>query len=210
MNILNLFKKPKAQASLKTQNKPGHLEIVLSGSGGQGLILAGRILAEAASIYDHKEAVMTQSYGPEARGGASKAEVIISCQKINYPKVMHTDILLAMTEKSLEKYGDSLTPGGLLIVDETFIHKVPSSFKNVFKAPFSSLAIKLLDASIVANVIALGALTCISNAVSHQALVQAVLALVPERVLVLDRIAVDAGYKVAEDSGFQWRKPEID
>lgn len=210
MNILNLFKKPKAQASLKTQNKQGRLEIVLSGSGGQGIILAGRILAEAAAIYDNKEATMTQSYGPEARGGASNAEIIISCQKINYPKVIHADVVLAMTEEALDKYGNSLAPQGLLIVDETFIHKVPSSFKNVFKAPFSSLAIKLLDASIVANVIALGALVCISKAVSHQALVQAVLALVSKKVLVLDRMAVDAGYKVAEDSGFQWRKSEIE
>lgn len=209
MNILNLFKKPKAQANLKTQNKQGRLEIVLSGSGGQGIILAGRILAEAASIYDNKEATMTQSYGPEARGGASNAEIVISCQKINYPKVMHADIVLAMTEEALDKYGNSLSPGGLLIIDQTFIHKVPSSFKNVFKAPFSSLAIKLLDASIVANVIALGALVCISKVVSHKALVQAVLALVPEKVVVLDRIAVDAGYKVVEDSGFQWKNGRL-
>ena len=76
-------------------------EICLSGSGGQGLILAGIILAEAAGIYDGLEVVQTQSYGPEARGGASRSEVIISEEEIDYPKVIKSDILLALTQKKV-------------------------------------------------------------------------------------------------------------
>ena len=168
------------------------------------MILAGRILSEAACIFDTKKAVMTQSYGPEARGGASRAEVIISDSQINYPKVMQADILLAMTQEALDKYAKNLKPQGLLIVDDTFIKDIPTHFKNIFKAPFSSLAVKLLDAPIIANIIALGALACVSDVVSRESLIKAVVARVPEKVLVLDRIAVDTGYKVAEDSGFKW------
>ncbi|MFQ5951802.1 MAG: 2-oxoacid:acceptor oxidoreductase family protein [Candidatus Omnitrophota bacterium] len=169
------------------------------------MILAGKILAEAASIYDKKEAVMSQSYGPEARGGASKAEIVISSGRIDYPKVMKVNILLAMTQEALDKYGKSLGPEGLLIVDETFIKEVPARFKNVFKAPFTSLAINLLGAPIVANVIALSLLAAITNIVSREALIRAVLDHVPDKVLVLDRMAIDAGFKIAEDSGFKWK-----
>ncbi len=80
-------------------------EIRLAGSGGQGLILAGVILAEAAGLYDGKFVCQTQSYGPAARGGASMAEVVISDSEIDYPKAVHPDVLLAMNQKSLDTYG---------------------------------------------------------------------------------------------------------
>lgn len=206
MNILKLLKRPREVKTVKPSALK-RLEIVLSGSGGQGMILAGSILAEAAAIYDNKEAVMSQSYGPEARGGASRAEVIISSEEIHYPKAIETDVLLTMTEEALNKYGRLLAPHGLLIVDETFIKKTPANIKHIFKAPFSSLALKLLDAPIVANVIALGSLAAITNAVSREALIRAVLARVPKKALVSDRIAVDAGFKLIEDSDFKWEKP---
>ncbi|MDP3788831.1 MAG: 2-oxoacid:acceptor oxidoreductase family protein [Candidatus Omnitrophota bacterium] len=205
MNILKLFrghaaKQPESPAALE------NYEVVLSGSGGQGVILGGKILAEAASIYDHKEAIMTQSYGPEARGGASRAEVIISSGKIYYPKVTRADVLLAMTQESLNAYGNTLDENGLLVVDETLVRNVPPGFKNVFKAPFTTLAVKLLDAPIVINIIALGSLAAITKAVSREALIHATLDHVPQKLLVLDRIAVDMGFKVVNDSGFKWSK----
>ncbi len=94
-------------------------ELRLSGSGGQGLILAGIILAEAA-LHDGKNVVQSQSYGPEARGGgASKSEVIISDAPIYYPKVNKCDILLSLTQKACDKYIDSLKAGGILILDNS-------------------------------------------------------------------------------------------
>src|SRR5512139_2762594 len=96
-------------------------EIRLSGSGGQGLILAGVILAEAAGIHDGKYVCQTQSYGPEARGGASKAEVIISDEEIDYPKAMKPDLLLAMNQRSCDTYLFDLKPNGVLVVDSTFV-----------------------------------------------------------------------------------------
>lgn len=208
MNILRLLKRlrpakqPEISADLKRR------EIILSGSGGQGIILAGKILAEAASIYDNKNAIMTQSYGPEARGGASKAEVIISSDIIDYPKVMHADILLTMTQEALDRYGNMLKEDGLLIADEIFVKKIPDNFKNVFKAPLSSLAIKELDAPIVVNIISLGCLAFITKIVSREALIHAMLDHVSARFLVTDRIAVDMGFKVARESGFVWLRKD--
>lgn len=206
MNILNrLFKKHK-QPPTEQINKNDRCEIVLSGSGGQGMILAGKILAEAVALYDKKYAIMAQSYGPEARGGASRAEVIISSNSIDYPKVMQTDILLAMTQEAMDKFGGMLDQNGLLIIDETLVKNIPEHIKNVFKAPFSLLAIKRLDAPIVANVIALGALAAITKITTRESLIKAVVARVSKKVLAIDRMAVDTGFKVAEDSGFHWEK----
>lgn len=204
MNILRLFRKLKTHCKDIKFSQSERVEILLSGSGGQGIALAGRILAEAASIYDNQQAVMSQSYGPEARGGASRSEVVISSKPIQYPKVMNIDICLVMTKESLDKYECLLDSEGLLIVNETFITDVPSRFKKVFKAPFSELAIKLIKAPIVANIIALGALAAITKVVSREALIRAILDGVPQKALIADRIAVDTGFKAVMDTGFNW------
>lgn len=203
MNILKLFRKygPEIPVSSKARER---YEVILSGAGGQGVILAGKILAEAASIYDHKEAIMSQSYGPEARGGASRAEVIVSSSAIDYPKVRRADILLVMTQPALDKYGIMLREDGLLIVNQTAVKQVPAHFKNVFKAAFDSLAIELLELPIASNLIALGALVAITRIVSKEALIRACLGRVPQKFLVPDRVAVDIGFKAVKDSGFKW------
>lgn len=208
MNILRLFRK-RRQPSPERIVTAKRTEVAISGSGGQGIILAGKILAESVSIYDGKEAVMTQSYGPEARGGASKAEIVISDAPILYPKVIKVNILLCMTQQSMDKYSRMLDPDGLLIVNETFVKNVPEVFKNVFKAPFTMMAMKILGNQLVANVIALGALVAITKIVSRKSLIRAVLDKVPRKVLVVDRVAVDTGFKVVEDSGYVWNKEAV-
>ncbi|MDL2280226.1 2-oxoacid:acceptor oxidoreductase family protein, partial [Selenomonadales bacterium OttesenSCG-928-I06] len=100
-------------------------QISLSGTGGQGLILAGTILAEAA-ILDGQYAIQTQSYGPEARGGASKSEVLISDENIDYPKVLSADVMLTMSQAACDKYINALKPGGKLIIDTTFVKDLPN------------------------------------------------------------------------------------
>lgn len=96
------------------------VELRLSGSGGQGLLLAGIILSEAA-ILENKNAVQTQSYGPEARGGASKAEVIISHDDIDFPKVTIPNIVLALTQVASDKYIETVAEDGIVIVDDKII-----------------------------------------------------------------------------------------
>jgi len=148
-------------------------EVRLSGSGGQGLIFAGIILAEAAGIHDGKYVCQTQSYGPEARGGASKAEVVISDVEIDYPKAVKPDLLLAMNQRSCDAYFFDLKPKGLLIVDSTHVRQLPTT--RAIAIPFTQLSRERLGKEIGANIIALGALATISGIVSLKSLEAAIL-----------------------------------
>lgn len=172
-------------------------EIRLSGSGGQGLILAGIILAEAA-IIDGKNAVQTQSYGPEARGGASKAEVIISTEKIDFPKVRECDIFLSLTQKSYDQYSKGLKEGGIMIVDS--IVNTNNAKNKVYSAPIIDTAAHVIGKAMVTNIVALGALVAISNAVTREALEQAVLSRVPKGTEELNKKALEMGYIMGENA----------
>jgi 2-oxoglutarate ferredoxin oxidoreductase subunit gamma len=172
-------------------------EIRLSGSGGQGLIVAGIILAESAGVYDGKFVCQTQSYGPEARGGASKAEVVISDEAIDYPKAIKPDLLLAMNQKACDIYFFDLKPTGLLIVDSTHVKQVPTS--KAVEIPFTQMAREKLKNEMVANVIALGALAALTGVVSLKSLEAAVLARVPPGTEELNKKALDAGIEAAKN-----------
>ena len=130
-------------------------EIRLAGSGGQGLITAGIILAEAA-IYDQKNVVQSQSYGPEARGGASKAEVIISDGPIYYPKATWVNILLAMSQKACDQYLYDLTMDGTFIADTSYVTQVPTS--RAITIPISSRTREKFGKELFSNIVALGVL----------------------------------------------------
>ena len=170
-------------------------DIRLSGSGGQGLILMGIILAEAIGIYDGKYVAQTQSYGPEARGGSSKAEVVVSDAEIDYPKAMRLDLLLAMNQKSCDDYYMDLKPEGLLIVDSTFVTQVP--IPRAYRIPFTRIARGTLKKEMTANIVALGAITKLTNIVSAKAIERAVLARVPKGTEKLNRDALKAGMAAA-------------
>ncbi|MBO8169278.1 MAG: 2-oxoacid:acceptor oxidoreductase family protein [Thermoanaerobacteraceae bacterium] len=177
-------------------------EIRLSGSGGQGLILAGIILAEAA-IHDGLNTVQTQSYGPEARGGASKAEVIISNGDIDYPKVTRPQVMLAMTQEACDKYVGSLSDDGILIVDSTYVTEIPSTRAKVYALPITRLAIEKVGKTLVANIVALGAVVGLTNIVSREALTDAVLARVPKGTEELNKKALAVGFECAAKAAKQ-------
>ncbi|NWF93540.1 MAG: 2-oxoacid:acceptor oxidoreductase family protein [Syntrophaceae bacterium] len=181
-------------------------EMRLSGSGGQGLILMGIILAEAIGIYDGKFVAQTQSYGPEARGGSSKAEVIVSDEEIDYPKAMQLDLLLAMNQKSCDEFYPDLKPEGILIVDSTFVTQVPSL--KAFQIPFARIAREKFKREVVANIIGLGALSQLSPIVSAKAVELAVLARVPKGTEKLNRDALKAGIAAAKKAKREWMKRE--
>src|SRR5208337_4140799 len=148
----------------------------------------GKILAEAAAIYDEKNATQSQSYGPEARGGASKSEVIISDGEIDYPKAEDLDLLLALTQESFDKYHKDLRVGGFLVVDTEAVTRLPDVSKwKLVRVPFEKLAREQLGKSIVANIVAIGVIVRLSGVVTEQAAEQAILARVPRGTEDLNR-----------------------
>jgi 2-oxoglutarate ferredoxin oxidoreductase subunit gamma len=173
-------------------------EYRLSGEGGQGLVLAGKILAEAAAIYDDHNATQSQSYGPEARGGASRSEVIISDGEIDYPKAENIDLLLALTQESLDKYHGDLKSDGLMVVDEDAVTRIPEGPWRLIRLPFVRLAREKLGRPIVANIIALGVIVRLSKVVTENAAEQAILARVPRGTEDLNVQAFKVGLEAAE------------
>ncbi|OQX84743.1 MAG: 2-oxoglutarate ferredoxin oxidoreductase subunit gamma [Candidatus Latescibacteria bacterium 4484_7] len=174
-------------------------EIRLSGSGGQGLILGGKIIAEAAAIFDGHNAVQTQSYGPEARGGASKAEVVISDNEIDYPKAIQVDLLLALTQESCTKYSHDLKKSGILIVDSDAVKELPRGDFKVYAVPIIRLAIEEVGKAVVTNIVALGIITKISGIVTEEAMRKAILKRVPKGTEELNMKAFETGLKKGEE-----------
>jgi 2-oxoglutarate ferredoxin oxidoreductase subunit gamma len=169
-------------------------EVRLAGEGGQGMILAGIILAEAASIYGGKNAVQTQSYGPEARGGASKSEVVISSEEIDHPEVLAADVLVALSQEAYKKFSGGVKPDGLLIVDAD---KVSGVSDKAIKIPVAKLAFETTGRQITANTVALGVLVELTGVVSKEAIEKAVTARSPKGTEEMNRKALQAGFDAA-------------
>jgi 2-oxoglutarate ferredoxin oxidoreductase subunit gamma len=174
-------------------------EVRLSGSGGQGLILAGKILAEAAAIYDGHNAVQTQSYGPEARGGASKAEVVIKDGEIDYPKATRLDLLLSLTQESCIKYYGDLKDEGILIIDSEMVTEPPKGEFKTYAAPLTGIARDKVGKIVVTNIVALGILARISGVISDDAMRKAILARVPKGTEEINMKAFDEGWNAGEE-----------
>jgi len=170
-------------------------EIRFSGSGGQGMIFASVVLCEAVGKSGGKNVIQSQSYGPEARGGASKSDVVISENEIYYPKAMKLDMLLAMTQESMDKYFADLKNDGILIVDTSLVTDIPT--EKYYGIPFTDIARNEIGALMVANVVALGAICALSGLVSKEELTKAVLGRAPKGTEDRNRKAIDLGYEAA-------------
>ncbi len=177
---------------------PFRYELRLSGSGGQGLILAGKILAEAAAIYDGKNATQSQSYGPEARGGSSRSEVIISDEDIDYPKATNIDLLLAFTQEACDKYYRDVKDNGIVLVDSNYVTKCPPGKFKICSLPITEIAEKETGKTLVANIVALGVIIALTNAVSKEAVESAILSRVPKGTEELNLKAFRAGITAAQ------------
>lgn len=175
-------------------------EIILSGAGGQGLILAGAILGEAAGVFEGKEVVQTQSYGIQARGGASQSTVIISDRRIKFPEVLAPDILLCLSQEAYERYTPRLREGGLLVVDQNLVNTENVRTDITAMAfPFTAEAEKM-NRRIAANVIALGALAVATGIVKPESLAKAIPSRLPERNVDTALKALDIGVRLAEET----------
>ena len=164
---------------LNAKNEPRTTKkIILTGFGGQGIILAARILGEAAALGDHRESTFIQSYGPESRGGACSAQVIVSDDIIHYPFIKNPDILICMSQLGYEKFSGTMKPNGILLIDQDLIH--PRSKKqDFFSIPATRMA-EELGHKMMANIIMLGFLTAITKVVSMSAVQSTVSKSVPE------------------------------
>jgi len=169
-----------------------------AGFGGQGIISAGRITGRAAVLHDGKHAVLFQSYGPEARGGACSAEVVVADRPVDYPRVGTPDAAVIMSQEAYEKFGRDLKPGGLLLLDKDLVEHEPRDDVRVVEVPATRIA-EQLGRRIVANVVMLGALAALWPAISKEAMLAAILGAVPPHTRDLNRNAFQAGVKYVEE-----------
>jgi len=171
-------------------------EICLSGSGGQGIILAATVLADVF-VATGKEVVQTQSYGPEARGGASKAAVIVSDDEIDYPEVTLPDVTLCLSQQAYDTYAPTTRPGGLVIYDERLVAAMPLAGVRLVGVPFSQLAERDLGRVVVANIVAVGALLELTSLAPAEAAQDALRRRLPKKILDLNLRALALGRQAA-------------
>ncbi len=175
-------------------------QLRLAGTGGQGQVLAGIILADAAVAYDAKYATQSQSYGPESRGGASRAEVVISDEPVDYPKVIEADLLLCMSQEAYDKYGADTADDGIILIDSTLVQVNPNSDSRIVARPITRVAREELGRAIVANVVALGVIIELTKAVSPEAARKAVSARVPPGTEEANLQALERGRRLAREN----------
>ncbi|MGD8889628.1 MAG: 2-oxoacid:acceptor oxidoreductase family protein [Desulfobacterales bacterium] len=167
--------------------------MVFSGSGGQGVITAAIILAEAAVLYENLNAVQSQSYGAEARGGATRSDVIISDSTIHYPKVIQPNVLVCLTQEAYNKFYPIIRPGGLLITDSRYVkieRKVDAQQREL---PISETVMEKIGKPIVINICMLGVVVNLTELVQPESIMKVLETRIPADFLELNRTALDLG-----------------
>ncbi|WP_455645255.1 2-oxoacid:ferredoxin oxidoreductase subunit gamma [Methanosphaera sp.] len=179
-------------------------DIRIAGFGGQGVITCGIVLAKAASLYDHIYAVQTQSYGPEARGGASRTEVVISDEEIDYPKVESPEIFVAMSHEALVKYIGDIQEKSTLIIDPDLvdISAIEDIINDkeliVYTAPVTETAEKTIGKKIVANIVMLGSFVKVTETISVESAKKAILESVPPKTKDMNIAAFEEGMNIVK------------
>jgi 2-oxoglutarate ferredoxin oxidoreductase subunit gamma len=173
--------------------------LVFSGSGGQGVITAAIILAEAAVIYEDMIAVQSQVYGPAARGGATRSDVIISESNINYPKVIQPNVLVCLTQEAYNTFCSIIRPGGLLITDRRFVkiqRKVDAQQKEL---PMYQNVMEKIRKPIVFNICMLGAVIALTKIVKSESIMKVLKDRIPPGFIEMNRNALDLGIKLGSE-----------
>ena len=171
-------------------------EILFAGFGGQGIIKSALLFSEAAGIYKDFEIAQSQSFGPEARGGACKSEVILSDTQIDYIKIVNIDSFMVMSQPAFDKYNTLIDPDNtIVLLDNTLIHNYSQSYKNLYCIDATNIAEKDFGRSLFANIIMLGALTAVTNVIDLQDLENALSGNVPDKTLDTNRQALRKGYE---------------
>ena len=173
-------------------------EIRICGFGGQGVILSGFIIGKAASVFMDYQAVQSQSYGPEARGGAARSEVIISDEKIGYPRPLGVDCLVAMSQESFDTYRDDVTDDTIIIVDPDLV-KNHDIGRDIYKIHGQQIAEELGN-KIVTNIVMVGAFTSIFGLLTPEAVREAVIDSVPKKFSELNVKAFERGVEAGKNA----------
>lgn len=183
-------------------SEPVTTQIRFGGVGGQGIVLAGRMLGKAAALFDGKEAVCTESYGPEARGGASRADVIISDAPIDYPFVIAADVLAVLFQEAYSKFRGSLAKDGRILVDTALVRPFDEDAAKVAGIPATQIAEELGN-RLATNVVMLGYLVARTNVVSLESIEQAIRTTLQPRVIDLNLKAFAEGIDYATQEAVQ-------
>lgn len=171
------------------------VEVRFAGFGGQGIIKSGIIVASAASIHAGKNAVQTQSYGPESRGGACKSEVVISEEEIDFPKLVQPEVLVVMSQAAYNDYADDIKPGGIVIMDPDMIPTEKDLGKvRIYRVPATKIA-EQLGRRIVANIVMLGAFVAITKLLDENAIKESIRENIPKGTEELNLAAFEEGYE---------------
>jgi 2-oxoglutarate ferredoxin oxidoreductase subunit gamma len=170
--------------------------LVFSGSGGQGVITAAIILAEAAVIHENLSAVQTQVYGAAARGGATRSDIVISDAEINYPKVIQPNILVCLTQEAYGKFASIIRPGGLLVVDPHFVTLQKKVDAVQYELPMYENTMSEIGKPIVFNICMLGAVIGLSGVVGLESIKKVLEQRLPPAVLDMNRLALQLGFEL--------------
>ena len=173
---------------------------VFSGSGGQGVITAAIILAEAAVMHEGLNAVQSQVYGAEARGGATRADVIVSDSEIFYPKVLQPNVLVCLTQEAYNKYHRIIRPGGLLVTDRRYVETGRRVDAQKKELPMIQSVLDNIGKAIVLNICMLGAVISLTGIVQPDSIMEVLSDRIPKDFLAMNRAALELGMELAQAS----------
>jgi 2-oxoglutarate ferredoxin oxidoreductase subunit gamma len=174
--------------------------MVFSGSGGQGVITAAILIAEAAVLYENLIAVQSQTYGPAARGGATRSDVIISDSNINFPKVLQPNVLVCLTQEAYNLFYPIIRPGGLLITDTRFVTTEKKVDAQQREFPMYRTVMDKIGKPIVFNICMLGAVLSLTDLVKSESIIKVLESRIPSSFLEMNRKALNLGMELAEES----------
>ena len=173
--------------------------MVFSGSGGQGVITAAIIIAEAAVLYENLIAVQSQMYGPEARGGATRSDIIISDSKINYPKVYQPNVLVCLTQEAYNKFYPIIRPGGLLITDTRYVKTQRKADAMQRELPMYQTVMEEIGKPIVFNIFMLGVVISMTQLLKPESIIKVLEARIPSGFLEMNRQALNLGIAMGDE-----------
>ncbi len=173
--------------------------LVFSGSGGQGVITAAIILAEAAVLHENLIATQSQAYGPEARGGATRSEVIIADTPIHFPKVNQPNVLVCLTQQAYNKFWSIIRPGGLLLTDSKYVKTETKVDARQIQLPMYQAVMDRIGKPIVFNICVLGAILALTKLVRPESIMKVLEARISHEFLEMNRRALDLGFNLGQD-----------